>query len=82
MFAKVKPRLAVYSHICLPTATETDLLPPTRKTYSGPLQLGEDLMTIDVGDKIDVRRHVRKTGNPGHEPYHERSTAGVPLRTR
>lgn len=36
VFARVKPKLAVYSHICMPTATEQDLLVPTRKTYAGP----------------------------------------------
>jgi len=61
VFTRVKPKLAVYSHICMPTATEQDLLPATRKTYSGPLQLGEDLMVIDVGEKIDVRRPARSS---------------------
>lgn len=56
VFTRVKPKLAVYSHICMPTALEQDLLPPTRKTYDGPLELGEDLMVIEVGDRIDVRR--------------------------
>jgi ribonuclease Z len=56
VFARTKPKLAVYSHIVLPTATEQDLLPPTRKTYAGPLELGEDLMVIAVGEKIEVRR--------------------------
>jgi ribonuclease Z len=37
VFSRTKPKLAVYSHIVLPTATEQDLIPPTRKTYSGPL---------------------------------------------
>jgi ribonuclease Z len=55
----VKPKLAVYSHICLPTATDEDLLLPTRKTYTGPLQIGEDLMVIDVGDTIRVRKPPR-----------------------
>jgi hypothetical protein len=27
----------------------------TRKTYSGPLQGAEDLLTIEIGEKIDVR---------------------------
>lgn len=27
---------------------------PTRKKYSGPLVVGEDLMTITVGETIDV----------------------------
>lgn len=52
IFSKVKPKLAVYSHIVLPSATEADLITPTRKTYQGELALGEDLMVIDVGDKV------------------------------
>ena len=56
LFTRVKPRLAVYSHIVLPSASEQDLIPPTRKTYSGALELGEDLMVIEVGEKIEVRR--------------------------
>ena len=56
VFARTKPKLAVYSHIVLPTATEQDLIPLTRKTYAGPVELGEDLMVIAVGEKIEVRR--------------------------
>jgi len=63
VFARVKPRLAVYSHVVLVTTdpaftepTTADVLKLTRKTYDGPLEMGEDLMTIDIGDKIDVRR--------------------------
>lgn len=61
VFARAKPKLAVYSHICMPTATEQDLLPATRKTYTGPLQLGEDLMVIDVGDTVSVRKPTRSS---------------------
>lgn len=61
VFTRVHPKLAVYSHICLPNATEQQLLLPTRKTYAGPLELGEDLMTIEVGEKIEVRRTARVT---------------------
>jgi len=56
VFARLKPRLAVYSHICMPSATEEDLVPGTRKTYTGPLELGEDLMAIDIGETIRVRK--------------------------
>lgn len=56
VFSRTKPKLAVYSHMVLPSATEQDLIPPTRKTYQGPLEVGEDLMVIEVGDKITVRR--------------------------
>ena len=59
VFTRAKPKLAVYSHICLPHATDQELLSPTRKTYAGPLELGEDLMTIEVGEKIEVRRPGR-----------------------
>jgi len=59
VFAKTKPRLAVYSHIVQPDATEQDLIPPTRKMYSGPVEVGEDLMVIQVGENIDVRRPAR-----------------------
>jgi ribonuclease Z len=61
VFARAKPKLAVYSHICLPTATEQDLLSPTRKTYGGPLGVGEDLMVIEVGEKIEVRKPARSS---------------------
>jgi ribonuclease Z len=59
VFSRTKPKLAVYSHIVLPTATEQDLIPPTRRTYSGPLEVGEDLMVIEVGENVEVRRPAR-----------------------
>jgi ribonuclease Z len=61
----VKPRLAVYSHLVLlttdpafPPPTPGDLLRRTRTTYDGPLEIGEDLMSIDVGDEIRVNRYT------------------------
>lgn len=59
VFAKTAPRLAVFSHIALPMATEQDLIPRTRTTYSGPVEVGEDLMVIEVGATIEVRRPAR-----------------------
>lgn len=56
VFSRTRPRLAVYSHIVPPTASEQSLLQPTRRTYAGPLEPGEDLMVIEVGQKIEVRR--------------------------
>lgn len=58
-FTRVRPRLAVYSHICPPTATDADLRDATRRTYNGPLELGEDLMVIDVGEHVTVQRPTR-----------------------
>jgi ribonuclease Z len=56
IFSIVKPKLAIFSHIVLPSAEDSDLIPPTRKVYSGALELGEDLMVIEVGEKLEVRR--------------------------
>ena len=60
IFTLVKPRMAVYSHIIQPIATEKDIIPPTRKTYAGAVELGEDLMVIEVSEKIEIRRHGAK----------------------
>lgn len=54
IFTRVKPRLAVYSHIVPPDVP--DVVPHTRKTYDGPLEVGEDLMSMEIGDKITVHR--------------------------
>jgi ribonuclease Z len=56
VFARVKPKLAVYSHIGRPSATEQGVIVPTRKSYAAPLELGEDLMVIEVGETVTVRR--------------------------
>ena len=54
IFSRVKPKLAVYSHIVPPDVPE--VIPHTRTTYAGPLEVGEDLMMIEVGDKVSVLR--------------------------
>lgn len=63
VFDRVKPRLAVYTHIVLLTTdssiaapTVDDIIAFTRKTYSGRLEVGEDLMSIECGDSIHVYR--------------------------
>ena len=55
VFARVRPKLAVYNHLLLfGNATAEDLIPTTRKIYSGPLAVGEDLMNIDIGESIET----------------------------
>ena len=62
IFGRVRPRLAVYTHIVL-LSTETDIAPPTiddlltltRTKYDGPLEIGTDLMRVEVGDSVTVR---------------------------
>jgi ribonuclease Z len=54
VFNRTKPKLAVYTHFVLlrtemvtpPTVEE--IIAETRKTYAGPLQAGEDLMSFDI----------------------------------
>ncbi|HEY1111954.1 MAG TPA: MBL fold metallo-hydrolase [Chitinophagaceae bacterium] len=71
VFAQVKPRLAVYSHIilltvdpALPPPTLNDLLRRTASTYKGPLQIGEDLLTIDIGDQVKVSTFTPSASKP------------------
>jgi ribonuclease Z len=59
IFSRVRPRLAVYSHIALlttesaiPPPTMDDIVAATRTTYAGPLQVGSDLMTIEIGSTV------------------------------
>lgn len=52
VFSRVKPRLAVFTHV-VPFDAK-DIVAHTRKTYSGPLEVGEDLMRIEIGDKVEV----------------------------
>lgn len=57
VFARVKPKLAVYSHVVPGDAA--NLIPLTRKTYAGPLEVGEDLMSIEIGEGVEVHRVPR-----------------------
>jgi len=57
IFSRVKPKLAVYSHIVPGDAP--DLVLHTRKTYSGPLEVGEDSMSLEIGESVVVHRPVK-----------------------
>jgi ribonuclease Z len=60
VFAQAKPKLAAYTHFVLlaseqvPPPTLDDILAETRQSYDGPLQLGEDLMSFDIGETVAV----------------------------
>lgn len=60
IFAKARPRLAVYSHIALLSNEKIaepsldDLVAETRQTYGGPLEVGEDLTAFEIGDTVTV----------------------------
>jgi ribonuclease Z len=60
VFALAKPKLAAYTHLVflssdnIPRASVDDIVAGTRETYSGPLQVGADLMSFDIGDTVTV----------------------------
>lgn len=57
VFAAVRPRLAVYSHLVLVGGYDADLLvPATKALYDGEVIVGEDLMQITVSDEINVEK--------------------------
>jgi ribonuclease Z len=62
VFAQTKPKLAAYTHIVqlgsehIPPPTIDDIVAETRKTYGGPLAVGEDLMAFEIGETVSVRR--------------------------
>jgi ribonuclease Z len=65
VFARAKPKLAAYTHLVM-LASQTvappsipELLAQTRETYGGPLEVGEDLMSFEIGATVTVRRALR-----------------------
>ena len=59
VFRRANPKLAIYTHILrFGDYPVEDLIPSTRTIYSGPLEVGEDLMAIDVGENAEVRRFM------------------------
>jgi ribonuclease Z len=62
VFAHTKPKLAVFTHLVLlaseqvAAVTVDELIAETRRTYDGPLQIGEDLMSFDISERIDVHK--------------------------
>lgn len=65
LFTRAKPKLAVYYHFVLlgtpkiPAVTEEEVLEMTRKTYAGPLLIGEDLMAFRLDPEQIVRLPAR-----------------------
>lgn len=56
VFLETKPRLAALSHIIRVDLKDDDVIARIRATgYTGPLELGQDRMVIEIGDKVIVR---------------------------
>ena len=66
VFALTRPKLAAYTHVVqlasssVPPPTVADMMAETRQTYDGPLEMGEDLMSFEIGDTVTVRRLMPK----------------------
>jgi ribonuclease Z len=52
IFNRVSPRLAVFSH----SPGTAAIAEQTRRSYPGRVQMGEDLMVIDIGAEVRVKR--------------------------
>jgi ribonuclease Z len=65
IFALARPKLAVFSHIALygsakiPVPTEEEIIKETRSTYAGPLVMGRDLMTFEIGDEVKIEQPAK-----------------------
>jgi ribonuclease Z len=66
IFARAKPKLAAFTHLVfpaskqIPPATVDELIEETRQIYSGPLEVGEDLMSFEIGETVRVKGPVNK----------------------
>jgi ribonuclease Z len=64
VFAQARPKLAAYTHLVflaspgVPRASIPELVTQTRQAYSGPLEVGEDLMCFEIGETVTVRRNA------------------------
>ena len=54
LFQDAKPKMAVFNHLILVDVSPKRLEMRTRKTYSGPLKVGQDLMTFVVDDEVSI----------------------------
>jgi ribonuclease Z len=61
IFERAKPKLAAFTHLVflaserVPPASVDDLIAETRRTYAGPLAVGEDLMSLEIGETVRAR---------------------------
>jgi ribonuclease Z len=69
VFTRAHPKLALYTYIVLrgapgiPVVTPEEIVKQTRETYVGPLEVGEDLLTVEIGD--DGKLTVHRFGGKG-----------------
>jgi hypothetical protein len=83
-----KPKLAAYSHLVflasdkVPCATVDDIVAGTRETYDGPLQVGEDLMSFEIGDTVIVSQRRNGITNGITSSRHHRHGPSLRVASR
>jgi ribonuclease Z len=66
IFARVKPKLGVLTHVGViagPAARESaaaEIVPRVRSAYTGPLEMGEDLMKLVIGERVEVHKSAAR----------------------
>lgn len=60
VFNEVKPKLAVYSQISKHGRNEQELLKRTQAVYTGPVVVGEDLMSFSIADSVTINAWQNK----------------------
>jgi len=57
IFKRLKPKLAAYTHLALLVPeSEANIKERTEKIYDGKVVVGEDLMSFEVGDEINIQQ--------------------------
>jgi ribonuclease Z len=62
VFAQTRPKLAAFTHVVqlasneVPPPTIDEMIAEVRKTYDGPLEMGEDLMSFEIGGTVITKR--------------------------
>lgn len=60
VFAQTKPKIAAFTHLVMlasdtvPAPGIEELIAATRETYAGPLIVGEDLLSFEIGETVKV----------------------------
>jgi ribonuclease Z len=67
IFERTRPKLAAFTHLVflaserVPPASVDELIAETRQTYGGPLVIGNDLMSFEIGETVRVRQRVPRS---------------------
>ena len=62
VFVQTRPKLAAFTYVVqiasltVPPPTIAEMIAEVRKTYDGPLEMGEDLMSFEIGETVTIKR--------------------------